>query len=155
MEAGGDLEEEDLDVFTLLKELARVIKVQFNTNNTHTASTVIHMYNTDTSIEVSMVPDKEDAVHSHVSDTSPLPSERPTISNISEYEVSVFRDVEAAVTAVPDVVCNSGLGTGDMVVEHNETEDEEERIALFLEGGCLCKLLYCTLHSTQFIASML
>ena len=48
---------------------------------------------------------------------------------ISEYEVSVFRDVEAAVTTAPDIVCNSGLDIGDMVVENNETEDEEERIA--------------------------
>ena len=71
-------------------------------------------------------------VHSHVSDTSPLPSERnPETSIIFEYEVSVFRDVEAAVTVAPDIVCNSGLDIGDMVVEHNETKDEEERIALF------------------------
>ena len=46
-----------------------------------------------------MVPDKKDAVQSHVSDTCTLPSERPETSIISEYEVSVFRDVEAAVTA--------------------------------------------------------
>ena len=38
--------------------------------------------------------------------------------------MSVFRDVEAAVTAAADIVCNSGLDIGDMVVEHNETEDE-------------------------------
>ena len=38
--------------------------------------------------------------------------------------MSVFRDVEAAVTAVPDIVCNNGLDIGDMVVEYNETEDE-------------------------------
>ena len=69
--------------------------------------------------------------------------------------MSVFRDVEAAVTAVPDIVCNSGLDIVDMVVEHNETEDEEERIACFFKGGCLHKLLYCTLRSTQFITSML
>ena len=90
------------------------------------------MHNTDTSIEERKVPDKEDAVHSHVSDKSPLPSERPTTSIISEYEVSVFRDVEETVTAAPDIVCNSGLDIGDMV-EHNETE---ERIAWFLEGTC-------------------
>ena len=94
------------------------------------------MHNTDTSIEESKVPDKEDAVHSHVSDTSRLPSERPATSIISEYEVGVFRDVEETVTAVPDIVCNNGLDIGDMVVEHNETEDEEERIAWFLEGTC-------------------
>ena len=69
--------------------------------------------------------------------------------------MSVFRDVEAAVTAAPGIVCNSGLDIGDMVVEHNETEDEEERIASFLKGGCLCKLLDYTLFTTQFIASML
>ena len=40
---------------------------------------------TDTSIEESMVSDREDAVHSHVSDTSPLPSERsPETSSIFE-----------------------------------------------------------------------
>ena len=88
------------------------------------------MHNTDTSIEESMVPDKEDAVQSRVSDTS-LPSERPATSITSEYEVSVFRDVEAAVTVVLDIVCNSGLDIADMIVEHNETEDEEERIAWF------------------------
>ena len=42
-----------------------------------------------------------------------------------------------------------------MVVEHNEMEDQEEIIAWFLEGGCLCKLLDGTLCSTQFIASIL
>ena len=82
------------------------------------------MHNTDTSIEESIVPDKEDAVQSHVSDTSTLPSERLETSIISEYEVSVFRDVEAAVTAAADIVCNSGLDTGDMIAKHNETEDE-------------------------------
>ena len=87
------------------------------------------MHNTDTCIEDSMVPDKEDAVQSHVSYTSPLPSERPATSITSEYEVSVFRDVEAAV--VPDIVFNSGLDIVDMVVEHNETKDEQERIAWF------------------------
>ena len=73
-----------------------------------------------------MVPDKDDAVQSNVSDMSCLPSERPETSITSEYEVSLFRDVEAAVTAAPDIVGNSGLDIGDMVVEHNETEDEEK-----------------------------
>ena len=36
---------------------------------------------------------------------------------------------------VLDIVCNSGLDIVDMVVEHNETEDEEERIAWFLKVG--------------------
>ena len=44
----------------------------------------------------------------------------------------VFRDFEAAVTVVPDIVCNSGLDVVGMVAEHNETKDEEERIAWFL-----------------------
>ena len=55
---------------------------------------------------------------------STLPSERPEISIISEYEVSVFRDVEAAATAAADIVCNSGLDIGDMIAKHNETEDK-------------------------------
>ena len=55
----------------------------------------------------------------------------PEVSFISEYEVSVFRDFEAAVTTAPDIVCTSGLDIGDMVVENNETEDEEERITCF------------------------
>ena len=50
--------------------------------------------------------------------------------------MSVFKDVEAAVTEAPDIVYNIGLDIGDMVVERNETEDEEERIAWFLKGGC-------------------
>ena len=102
------------------------------------------MHNTDTSIEESKVPDKEDAVHSHVSDTSRLPSERPATFMIPEYEVSVFRDVEETVTAVPDIVCNNGLDIGVMVVEHNETE---ERIAWFLEGTCASCYIA---RSTQF-----
>ena len=71
---------------------------------------IIHMHDTDTSIQLeeSMVPDKEDAVQTHVSDMSTLPSgllfplrglRHPIIS---EYEVSVFRDVEAAFTAAAD-----------------------------------------------------
>ena len=63
--------------------------------------------------------------------------------------MSVFRDVEAAVTAASDIVCNSGLDIADMVVEHNETEDEEERIVCFLKGGCLCKLLH-RWHTTVY-----
>ena len=38
--------------------------------------------------------------------------------------MSVFRDVEAEVTAAADIVCNSGLDIGDMILKHNETEDE-------------------------------
>ena len=110
------------------------------------------MHNTDTSKEESKVPDKEDAVHSHVSYTSPLPTERPATSIISEYEVSVFRDVEETVTAIPDIVCNNGLDIGDMVVEHNEME---ERIAWFLESTCASYYIARTLRSTQFKASML
>ena len=60
--------------------------------------------------------------------------------------MSVFRDVEAAVTAVPDIVCNNGLDTGDMVVEYNETEDVEEIIAWFLKGECTARW-HAMLHS--------
>ena len=42
-----------------------------------------------------------------------------------------------------------------MDAENNETDYEMERIAWFLEDGCLGKLLYCTLCSTQFISSLL
>ena len=46
-------------------------------------------------------------------------------------------DIEAVVDEASDIVCNSGLDIGGMVVEHNETKDEEERrIALFLADGC-------------------
>ena len=64
--------------------------------------------------------------------------------------MSLFRGVEETVTAVPDIVSNNGLDIGVMVVERNETE---ERIAVIRRY--LCKLLYCTLRSTQFTASML
>ena len=92
------------------------------------------MHNTDTSIEESQSQIKKmQSIYSHVSDTSCLPSERSATFIISENEVSVFRDVEETVTAVPDIVCNNGLDIGDMVVEYNETE---ERVAWFLEGTC-------------------
>ena len=55
---------------------------------------------------------------------STLPSESPGTSIISKYEVSVFGDVEVAVTAAADLVCNSGLDIGDMIAKYNETEDE-------------------------------
>ena len=130
---GGDLEE-DLDVLTLFNELARVINVQLQTIHVNLVLLFISdMHNTDTSIEESKVPDKEDAVHRHVSDISRVSSERPATSIISEYEVPLLRDVEVTVTAVPDIVCNNWLDIADMVVEHNETE---ERIAWFLEGTC-------------------
>ena len=55
-----------------------------------------------------------------------------------------------------DVVCIGGLDIVDMAVEHDETEDEEQRrIAWFLAGGCSCKLLGGTPCSTPFSASML
>ena len=59
------------------------------------------MHNTGTSIKVS----DEDAVQSHVSDTSPcsLPSKRPKTSIISEHDVSVFRDIEAEVDEASDI----------------------------------------------------
>ena len=61
------------------------------------------MHNADTSIEVS---DEEDAVESHVSDTSPcpLPSKRPETSITSDHDVSVFGDIEAEVDEASDSV---------------------------------------------------
>ena len=58
----------------IANEFARVINVYTVANYTPNASINIHMHHTDTFIEESMVPDKEDAVQSHVSDTSTLPS---------------------------------------------------------------------------------
>ena len=43
-------------------------------NNTGNASTIIYMHNTDTFMKESTVPEKKDAVQSHVSDTSSLSS---------------------------------------------------------------------------------
>ena len=98
------------------------------------------MHITDTSIEVS---DEEDAVHSNVSDMSlcPLSSKRPKTTITSEHDVSVFRDIEAKVDDASDIVCNGGLDIGDMIVEHDETNNEEQRrIALILTSGCSCML---------------
>ena len=53
-----------------------VINVSSAANSTRIDYSTIRMHNTDTFIEESMVPNKEDAVHGHVSDTAPLPSER-------------------------------------------------------------------------------
>ena len=71
-----------------------------------------------------MVPYKEVAVQRHVSDISTLPSGSLYVfplkglrhpSLLSEYEVFVFRDVEATVFATADIGCNSGLDIGDMI----------------------------------------
>ena len=43
----------------------------------------------------------------------------------SEYNGCLFNGVEAAVSAVPVIVCGSGVDIGDMVVEHSESEEEE------------------------------
>ena len=84
------------------------------------------MHNTDTSIEDS---DEEDAVGSHVLDLPPppLPSKRPETFITSDHDVSVFRDIEAEVDEASDIVCNGGFDIGDMIVEHDETNDEEQR----------------------------
>ena len=106
------------------------------------------MHNTDTSIEDS---DEEDPVRSHVLDLppSPLPSKKPKTFITSDHDVSVFRDIET------DIVCDGGLDIGDMIVEHDETNDEEQRrIARFLTSRCLCKLLdgiHTMLHSVHSI----
>ena len=72
--------------------------------------------------------------------------------------MSVLRDVEAAVTVVPGIVCNSlsGLDIVNMVVEHNETEEEQERIAWFLKVGA-CASWYIAHYApcTQFITLLL
>ena len=114
------------------------------------------MHNTDTSTEESIFSDEEDVVQSYVSDTSPLPSERPEISTTTTYDVAVSQKIEAAVDEAFDVVCNGGLDIGDLSVEHDEIDDEEQRrIARFLAGGCSCKLLDGTPCSSQLSTSML
>ena len=112
------------------------------------------MHNTDTSIEDS---DEEDAVGSHVLDLPPsLPSKRPETFITSDHDVSVFRDIEAEVNEASDIVCDGGLDIGGMIVEHDETNDEEQRrIARFLTSGCSCKLLDGIPCSTQFTELML
>ena len=83
------------------------------------------MHNKDTSIEDS---NEEDAVSSHVLDLppSPLPSKRPETFITSDHDVSVFRDIEAEENEASDIVCNGGLDIGDMIVGHDETNDEEQ-----------------------------
>ena len=111
------------------------------------------MHNTDTSIADS---DEEDAVGSHVLDLLPSPLKRPETFITSDHDASVFRDIEAEVNEASNIVCNGGLDIGDMIVEHDETNDEEQRrIARFLTSGCSCKLLYGIPCSTQFTALML
>ena len=113
------------------------------------------MHNEDTSTEESIFSVEEDVVQSYVSDTSPLPSERPEISTTTTYDVAVFQNIEAAVDEASDIVCNGGLDIGDLAVEHDETDDEEQRrIARFLAGGYSCKLLDGRPCSSQFSTSM-
>ena len=104
--------------------------------------------------------DEEDTVVSHVLDLppSPLPSKKPETSITSDHDGSVFRDIEAEIDEASDIVCNGGLDIGDMIefVEHDETNDEEQRrIARFLTSGCSCKLLDGIPCSAQFIALLL
>ena len=42
-----------------------------------------------------------------------------------------------------------------MIVEHDEANDEEQKIAWFLTSGCLCKLLDGIPCSAQFTALIL
>ena len=115
------------------------------------------MHNADTSTEESIFSDEKDVVQRYVSDTSSLPSERPEISTTTtKYDVVVFQNIEAAVDEASDVVCNGGLDIGDLAVEHDETDDEEQRrIVRVLAGGCSCKLLDGRPCSSQFSTSML
>ena len=102
--------------------------------------------------------DEEDAVGSHVLDLppSPLPSKRPDAFITFDHDVSVFRDIEAEVNEASNIVFNGGLDIGDMIVEHDETNDEEQRrIARFLTSGCSCKLLDGIPCSTQFTVLLL
>ena len=102
--------------------------------------------------------DEEDAVGSHVFDLppSPLPSKRPETFITSDHDVSVFRDIEAEVNEASNTVSNGGLDIGDMIVEQDETNDEEQRrITRFLTSGCSCKLLDGIPCSTLFTALLL
>ena len=74
-------------MLTLLNELDRVINVQLQTIHVNLVLLFICTIQT----HPSKASDKN---------TSRLPSERPVTSIISEYEVSVFRDVEETVTGV-------------------------------------------------------
>ena len=84
---------------------------------------------------------------------SPLSSKRPETFVTSDHDVSLFRDIEAEVNETSDILCNGGLDIGDMIVEHDETNDEEQRrIAWFLTSGCSCTLLdgiHTMLHSVH------
>ena len=117
--------------------------------------TIIHMLNAYIYTEESIFSVEKDVVQSYVSETS-LHSERPEISTTTTYDVVVFQNIEAAVDEASDVVCNGGLDIGDLAVEHDDTDDEEQRrIARFLAGGCSCKLLDGRPCSSQFSTSML
>ena len=84
------------------------------------------MHNADIYTGESIFSVEEDVVQSYVSDTSPLPSERPEISTTTTYDVAVFQNIEAAVDEASDVVYTQWWGDiWDLAVEHDETDDEE------------------------------
>ena len=66
--------------------------------------------------------------------------------------MSVFRDIEAEVDEASDIVCNGGLDIGDMIVEHDGTNDEEQRrIARSQQAGARtsCWMAYHAPLSSQ------
>ena len=96
-------------------------------------------YNVHTPTEDSIFPDEDGIVQNYVSDIS-LPSERPDISTTTTYDVAVFNNnIEAEVNEASDIVCNGRLDIGDLVVEQNETDNEEE-ITAFAKLPPICML---------------
>ena len=57
-----------------------------------------------------------------------FPLRGPRYLASTTYDVAVFQNIEAAVDEAFDVVCNGGLDIGDLAVEREETDDEEQMI---------------------------
>ena len=72
------------------------------------------------------------------------------------FDEPVFTDIDAVVDAASDVVSNTGLDIGTVVVENDDSSDaEERRIARFMSEGCKCKLNGRNACITRFTASQL
>ena len=68
----------------------------------------------------------------------------------------VFTDIDAEVDVASDVVCNTGIDIDTVVVENDNSSDEEvRRIARFMSEGCKCKLNGGNACTTSFTLSQL
>ena len=77
-------------------------------------------------------------------------------NSVLDEQSDIITDIDAAVEEASDIVCNTGLEHGSVVVENDDdTDAEDRRIARFLSQGCKCQLHNGNPCYTLFTASQL